>query len=141
MRVGQCPTKNLEVLFLRSVQDLETVMFKRQRQYSSLFCISRLINPRFVSYKDRASPPLCLCHACHPFSQAFLHAASDQKMEAWQNKISKIDSYFLMADILVTLILNLCKQFCDSCGVTAANIFVSPVTTSDVSIATCIYQL
>ena len=84
------PTKNLEVL-LYLVQELETVTFERQRQYSSLF--GRLEADEckvceLQQYNDRAPPPSRLpsrlpdvTHVTlspRPSPSVFAYCASDQ---------------------------------------------------------------
>ena len=57
--------KNLRVLLVISFQELQTVTFERQHQYTAHLVNSRLIKAKFVGYNDQAPPPLCLPDITH----------------------------------------------------------------------------
>ena len=54
--------KDLKALL---VQELEIIMFERQRQCSSLFGRLKADNAKFVSYNDRAPPPFVCLMSSH----------------------------------------------------------------------------
>ena len=74
---GRCLTKNLKVLLITLVLEYETVMFERQRQYSSLFSKFEADQHKFCELQWSDTTPLISTltstwhHAHGSFSQAF----------------------------------------------------------------------